>query len=131
MNAPVTADQSETQKIENALDALLTAVACYEREPALLPETGAVSAGALIGAYLEKLTTWTKAQRSADELLQRPVSWALRRAIRTLGKRLHEIGGDRLMHDICDRVAARDPAREGWRLGVIDHRWDGIGEWVA
>lgn len=131
MNAPLTAVATETQKIEDALDRLLTAITWADRQPSTTPDDGPTSAGELIGRVLLRLETWTAAQQAADALMRRPASEALRQAVTTLGKRLHEIGGMALMRDVCDRVAERDPANESRRLGVIDHRWDGIGDWYA
>jgi len=127
MNAPVTAQATEAAQIEAALDALLTAAIKADRDRSLMPERGPVSAGAMIGEALERRATWTPAQEAAHDLLRRPVAWALRNAVRTLGKRLFEIGGLKLMSAVCDRVSALDPANEGRRAGIIDHRWDGIG----
>jgi hypothetical protein len=36
-----------------------------------------------------------------------------------------------LMRAACDRAAERDPETEHLRIHVIDHRWDGIGDWFA
>lgn len=131
MNAPVTTEVAETAQIEAALDFLLTAAIRADRDPHLLPETGPTSAGALVFQILEKMGSWTRAQREAADLLARPVWELTRQGVTTLGKRLHEIGGARLMHDVCDRVAALDPPHEDRRIDLIDKRWDGIGEWVA
>jgi hypothetical protein len=126
MNAPATATLSDTQRIETALDELLkAALASTIRFPH--PLGGMYSAGQL----LDYFGGMTRAQRDADALLSDPVGEAVRRAITTLGRRLHEIGGLALMQDICDRAAALDPANEGRRMDIIDKRWDGIGGWYA
>lgn len=90
-----------------------------------------VSANRLAREAVDRLTTWTRAQRDADELLSRPVATACRTAIRTLGERLFEIGGNQLMSEVCDRVSALDPANESRRLGIMDHRWSGLGNWYS
>ena len=69
---------------------------------------------------------WTKAQKDTDELLSDPVGRALRKAIRMLGKRLHEIGGDEAMRSVFDDVVP-----DGVAVGAVDHAWDGIGDWFA
>lgn len=131
MNAPTTALATETARIEAALDALLTAAIQANSTPSLTPERGPTSAGVLIAEALEKFT-WTPTQRAASALLSRPIWEVLRQGIRTLGERLHEIGGFELMTEVCDRVAAMDPARSGYRSAIMDKRWDGIGgEWFS
>lgn len=133
MNAFTTATATETARIEAALDALLTAAIQANSVPSLTPERGPTSAGVLISEALEKFT-WTPTQRAASALLSRPVWEVLRQGIRTLGERLYEIGGSELMRDVCDRVAAMDPARAGHRLDIMDKRWDGVGGdkgWLA
>jgi hypothetical protein len=37
----------------------------------------------------------------------------------------------KLMQEVLDRVAERDRANMGRRIGIMDHRWSGIGEWMA
>lgn len=130
MNAPVFAEVTEVDRIEDALDNLLTAAMEADRKPALLPEQGPVSAAVSVGRVIEALD-WTQARRQADRLLDRPVPTALRLAVRTLGRRLDEIGGMKLMGDVLDRVAARAPAQEGRRIGIIERAWDGVGRWTA
>lgn len=131
MNAPVTALATETAQIEAALDVLLTAAIRAEHDSSLLPERGPMSAGVLVGELIDKLQTWTKAQRAAADLLARPVWELTRQGVRTLGQRLHEIGGQGLMNEVLYRVSARDPAHESRRIDIMDKRWDGIGDWVA
>lgn len=128
MNAMTDANITEAQQIEAALDALVSAAVANLRETPLIPERGPVSVAEGIDEWMA-LLGGTVAQRQANRLLQRPVSGALRTAIRLLGERLHEIGGMALMHDVCARVSASDPRNEALRVGIIDHRWDGIGEW--
>lgn len=129
MNAPVAAQATEVAKIEAALDRLVTAAIQNRREPSLDPSKDRLVGAAELMAGFQDSLTWTKAQREADELLERPLSATIRRGIRTLGKRLNEIGGWELMTDVCDRVSAADPREEGRRASIIDHRWDGIGSW--
>lgn len=130
MNAITETTATEVQQIEAALDRLVTAAIANLRETPITPDRGPVSAG-VIAQEVAASFAWTQAQRAAHDLLSRPVSNALRQAIRTLGKRLYEIGGDELMHQVCDRVSSADPMNESRRIGIIDHRWDGIGHWVS
>lgn len=132
MNAsPQYVTATEAEQIEHALDALLTAAIAADRSSPIRPERGMVSAGSLIKDTIERLTTWTKAQCAAEDLLSRPVAAACRTAIRTLGERLFEIGGNHLMSEVCDRVSALDPANESRRIGIMDRRWNGIWNWYS
>jgi hypothetical protein len=125
------AEVVEVSQIENALDALLSAAIQADREPAILVDEGPISLGTTLDPILQKTESWSRARRGSDEPLRRPVSEALRQAVHTLGQRLDELGGFALMHAICDRVAGRDHPNHGRRLGIVDHRWDRIGEWVT
>jgi hypothetical protein len=128
LNAPAaTAQLDERVAIEAALDALLTAAITADGQPRHRPDRGPVSAGVLAGEIVERVATWTQAQREANALLDRPVAEACRRSIRLLGKRLFEIGGLPLMQDVLYRVAEMDRRAEGRRIAIMDHRWDGIG----
>lgn len=129
MNAPVTAVATEAQRIEAAMDALLTACTNY-KAPYLGAERGPISAGILASEFLERCD-WSPAQRSAGRLLDDPVGEALRQAIRTLAERLFEVGGLRALQGACDRVADMDPARWGKRTDIMDKRFDGLGGWCA
>lgn len=122
MNAPVSAVLTETQRIERALDELLkTAIAT--RAPWPPKHDGPVS----IAVVIEDWLGGTSAQRAASDFLDNPVGEAVRKAVTTLGRRLYEIGGLQLMHDVLDRVAPLDPTKESRRIAIMDKRWDGIG----
>lgn len=127
MNARTKVAPSEAQQIEAALDVLVSAAVANLHERPLTPERD-IRADVAIGEWLDSLE-WTEAQRRASRLLQRPISAAVRLAVRVLGERLYEIGGMALMHDVCERVSAADPRNEARRAGIIDHRWSGIGNW--
>lgn len=128
MAGPVAVDVTETQQIEEALHALVTAaVSDTGYVSNLLTRDGPES----IGSIMARLDAMTPKQRTAADLIRRPVGEAVRRAIKTLGERLHEIGGQELMSDVLERVADRDPSRYGRRIDVMDKRFDGIGSWVA
>lgn len=123
---------TELDLIVGALDALLSAATAYIRERSLQPRDEEIQrAGDVAARVVAKLTTFTPAQRAADDLLHRPVSAALRQGIAVLGERLNEIGGIRAMHEAYARVteeAGRDAAR---RIGIVDHTWNGIGGWMS
>lgn len=131
MNAPVTtAALDETQRIERALDALLKLATDNLHPPWPAREDGLRHVGAILSEMLAR----TPAEQAASELLANPVAEAARQGIRTLGERLFEIGGHKLMTDVLYRVAERDRAHENRRIGIMDHRWDGIGGpagWIA
>lgn len=131
MNAPVTAAATEAQQIEAALCSLLTAIAWADDQPSCGPDRGPVAAGMLVMEMLDRMEGWTAAQQAANDLLRRPAPEALRQAISTLGVRLHEIGGTKLMGNVLERVAALDPRHVGRRTDIMDKRFDGIGSWVA
>lgn len=129
-DAPARVQAEEVQRHESALDHLLTA-ATHEVNIALRgPGRGPVSAATIGHEFVEKLS-WSEARRKAADFLDDPVGEALRQAVRKIGKRLHEIGGEKLMLDVCHRVAARDPSQQQRRTAIMDHRWDGIGKWIA
>lgn len=130
MNASTTATLTEAQKIEEAIDRLVTAAVRYQAEPRIGGERGLVSVGESLRETLDLMHA-PPVERAAGALLERPVGTILRQGVRTLAKRLHEIGGLRLMDEVCHRVAASDPAREAHRSGIIDHMFDGIGGWSA
>ncbi|MBL8773905.1 MAG: hypothetical protein JNK30_21135 [Phenylobacterium sp.] len=127
----ITSEAAETVKIENALDALLAAAIRADRDPALVAERGLTSAGTMIGELLDRMENWTRAQQAAHDLFTRPVAEVCRQAVSTLGMRLHEIGGIPLMIDVAYRVADRDERTRDRRMGIMNHRWDGIGDWAA
>lgn len=119
---------TEAQRIEAALDAVLTAAIAADRNlPSLSPERGPVSAGVTAYEVIDRLSNWTKAQGAANDLLDRPVSELCRQAVTTFGERLFEIGGLTLMQDTLYRVGERATADQGRRVAIMDHRWDGIG----
>lgn len=129
MNAPVTSlAQTEAQKIEDALDTLLSAIIKHDLRPR--PEEPwnltMYSAGDLAREAIENLAR-TEEGRFAHRLFNDPVRAALVHAVRRLGKRLFEIGGLQAMQDACDRVSERDPRNWDRRTNIMDKRWDGIG----
>ena len=120
-------NEEEIEGITMALDALLTAIAA-DREAKPGDVTVARSAAEMFQSFDWKQT---EAQAAARRLVASPVGNALRVAVEILGVRLHEIGGVPLMQRICAQVADLAPESSSWREGLIDRRWDGIGEWLA
>ena len=84
MNARTATNLSEAQRIERALDALLTA-AIDARPPWRQQFEGARTLGSILSEYLAA----TPAQSAANDLLDNPVGEAVRQAVSTLGLRLH------------------------------------------
>lgn len=66
-----------------------------------------------------------------EELLKRPKEKSYSLGIRVLGERLYALGGMDMMQQALALAALRDPSTDSWRMAILDHRWDGIGSWVA
>lgn len=126
MNAPVKADPVEVAMIENALDVLLSAIIAEDETEPLVPHVGLEAARDSVNRAIDQLE-WSQARRQAARLLQYPVAQALRNAVRTLGRRLHEIdpreGLDHALHRLCDRNPAEDHRRDD----LLAACWDGMG----
>lgn len=125
MNAVTDTQITEVQKIERALDALIS-TAITAKPPWPAEEQGRPRIYTL-KELIDGPHGQSPASRAAYAFYANPVGEAVRAAVTTLGERLHEIGGLQLMQDVCDRVADRDPERWGWRTDIMDKRWDGIG----
>jgi hypothetical protein len=72
--------------------------------------------------------------RVASHLLEEPVRWALRDAMTKIGKVLYaEAGSTALMSKVLYRVEGIfELTNQGGRAaGVLDHAFDGIGDWFA
>lgn len=117
---------TEEQRIVRALDLLLTTAAANRR-----PWPSRYEGLSSLGDATKRFLSTGKAQRRADAICDDPVGEAMRWAIRSLGERLHQVGGPKAMTDALGAAAALDPARAGWREGFLDKRWDGIGSWYA
>lgn len=128
MNAQAKIQATEVELIEEALYRLVL-VAVSDVGLRRVRRSGAQTVGQVLQLCAEK-DTWTPARRSADDLLDAPVGRAARDAINTLGRRLYEIGGTQLMLDAAERVSVLtgDYCR---CIGVFEHQFDGIGDWVA
>lgn len=133
MNAEAKIEATELQKIEEALHVLVTVAVSpegYAGNPAV-PDDGKMFKFWNLAQIMADGEGATDIQRKARAIIDRPVGGAVRRAIKTLGERLNEIGGNDLMSEVIERVADRDPARWSVRIDVMDKRWDGIGTWYA
>jgi hypothetical protein len=114
-------DNQALQAIEDALDAVLTAIHKHDAER---PKGGPL-----------KAYTWAEiadrglVDSDVEELSEDPVGAALRQAVWRLGKKLYAVLGEtRAMSGVLERVASRDPANYGKRVSIMDNRWEGIGK---
>lgn len=130
MSEVATTAASELQVVNRSLDLILTAIIELDERPRrdLPPQPGPRSMAELAEEY-----AWgrpaTVAERFAQRLKYDPVREALCHAVRMLGQRLNEIGGFRALRDACDRQENYPSGMR--RVGIVDHRFDGIGEWLA
>lgn len=130
MNAPIkTPEATELQRIDEALTALLDAIIEHDSRPKPREDRDTYelhSIADLAAAAIENAKR-SEAGRFVHRLQTDggPVRYALVHAVRMIGKRLHEIGGLSAMHDAMNHQ--EDQPRGGWRVAVIDKRWDGIG----
>ena len=113
----------ETEDLERALDALLTAMVNDEAQRPKPPMDG-ISAKVLD----LKGPVPTRSEIEVTQLLREPVYAACRMAVRRLGEQAFTItGGTDGMRDVAERVADRTPALYGRRLSIMDGAWDGVG----
>jgi hypothetical protein len=62
-------------------------------------------------------------------LIRDPIGTACRAEIRRIGVELFRLTGSTgAMRKVAERVAERDPSKEGRRASIIDSAWNGIGE---
>jgi hypothetical protein len=113
-------EHEEIEKIEAALDAMVSAVIADEND------TPFVGGSLRPLAFAELMMRATPAQRAAFELLESPVRSALRAGIVTLGERLKEIGGLNLLHEVALKIEAQNPAYEERSAGVLSKAWVGL-----
>ena len=113
----------DTDGLERALDALLTAMADDE---AKWPEA---SLGPAIAKPLDlSSAVLSRSDMEVTQLVRHPVYFACRMAVRRLGQQAFTItGGTDGMRDVAERVADRTPALYGRRLSIMDGAWDGVG----
>jgi hypothetical protein len=118
----------EIRQIENALDALLSVAV----EEDLRPRPPGGPLRVISFEELAEQPVLSHEQSAVAEIVETPVSGAVRYAIRLLGERIHELTGSTdAMRDIAERVAGRNQSRWGHRIDILDKRWDGIGGWWA
>ncbi len=114
---------AEIARIERALSALLTAM---QAEEARWPEPALFHIRAT--PFDPSKVIRSRAEMQVDQILQEPVYFACRLAVRRLGERAHAVaGGTDGMRAIAERVADTDPARGGRLLSMLDSAWDGVG----
>ncbi len=114
---------AEIAHIERALGALLTAMVDDEArwpEPALFHIRAT--------PFNPAKPARTRAEMEVGQLLQEPVYFACRLAVRRLGERLHAVaGGTAGMRHAAHRVANVHPARGSPLLCMLESAWDGVG----
>jgi hypothetical protein len=111
--------KDEIRRIEQSLDALLSAIDQHDAwcdRAGVRPKLRPIDAEDLIATEFSPV----------EELLNRPVPAALRGGIKELGRRLFDLGGTKLMGQVCDRVAEMGGSWDK-RMTILDARWDGIG----
>ena len=114
---------TDTEGLEQALDALLTAMA----------EDEAKRSETTLGLVMVKPAHLsgpvpTRSEMELAQILREPVYFACRMAVRRLGERTFTITGSTDgMRDVADRVAGQMPAQFGRRLSVLNSAWDGVG----
>lgn len=120
---------AEVARIEAALDSLLATIFDDEAERRELrrERREAARAPSSIGEGLLRFLNSSEVELAAVEITNDPVGSSCRQSIRALGKRLYQLGGLQLMQDVLYRVAERDEATWSRRIGIMDHRWDGVG----
>ena len=114
---------AEVARIEQALGALLSAMIDDEER---WPEPALYHIKAM--PYDPSKPVRTRAEMEVGQLLQEPVYFACRLAVRRLGERLHSIaGGTDGMRQTAYRVTRSHPTRDAPILGMIESAWDGVG----
>jgi len=63
----------------------------------------------------------------AEKARKSPVQEAAKWAVRCVGYQLHDKGGIDLMMRVSDLVTEASPRAASW----LDHRWNGIGNWMS
>ncbi|MEE3046642.1 MAG: hypothetical protein VX620_15440 [Pseudomonadota bacterium] len=103
----------------------LFAVVHEEREKLSL------SADQADGVYLVSTFADFPLQKPSVALVERvrksPVQEAAKWAVRCVGYQLYDKGGIDLMMQVSDLVTEASPRAASW----LDHRWNGIGDWMS
>ena len=114
---------AEIARIERALAALLTAMI---KDEARWPEPALFHIKAR--PYDPSKVVRTRAEMEVGQLLQEPVYFACRVAVRRLGERLHAVaGGTDGMRTAAYRVADVHPVKGAPILTMLESAWDGVG----
>lgn len=114
---------AEIAQIERALSALLTAM---QAEEARWPEPPLFHIRAT--PFDPSRPVKTRAEMEVGQLLQEPVYFACRLAVRRLGERLHAVAdGTDGMRRTAHRVADLHPVRGAPVLSILESAWDGVG----
>ena len=114
---------AEIVHIERALGTLLAAMIDDEArwpEPALFHIRAT--------PYDPSKPVRTRAETQVDQILQEPIYFACRLAVRRLGERLHAIADGTVgMRHAAHRVASVHPVRGAPILSMLESAWDGVG----
>lgn len=116
---------TDVEKIENALDELLTAIIEHDVRRAKLAQlqTPQIAETPVVG-----LMTKAVDEHDLGSLVQDPVRQALRYSVKRLGGHLFRLlGNTDAMRDVLERVAARDQRHYHQRANIMDKKWGGIG----
>jgi hypothetical protein len=117
--------KTEIEKIEDALDVLLTQITKCDRESAREAEGKPRRYELICAADIKPIG---RRQAQIERLLKEPIRSACKNAIHLLGERLFELTGDTdAMLKTCERVAGRRRASAGYRSMLMDKTWHGIG----
>ena len=116
-------------ELADALDKLLTEIVAYRLRPRIRSGPPALKLVTVADLAAQPIRTCRAGAFNA--IARDPFEGAFLLAVREIGAALFDIGGDDMMHATGDEVCARDPSNEGRRSGIINGRWDGIGDWHA
>ena len=114
---------AEVARIGQALGALLSAMIDDEER---WPEPALYHIKAM--PYDPSKPVRTRADMEVGQLLQEPVYFACRLAVRRLGERVHAVAdGTAGMRWVANRVAHADLDKGTRMLSMLDSAWDGVG----
>ena len=114
---------AEVARIERALGALLTAMV---EDEARWPEPALFHIKAM--PFDPSRPVRSRAEMEIGQLLQEPLYFACRLAVRRLGERLHAVaGGTDGMRHAAYRVANIHPVKGAPVLTMLESAWDGVG----
>ncbi len=90
-----------------------------------------LSADQADGVYLVSTLADVPLQKPSVALAERvrksPMQEAAKWAVRCVGYQLYDKGGIDLMMRVSDLVTEASPRAASW----LDHRWNGIGDWMS